>query len=201
MKVKTNELQGAALDWAVAKCEGMLRREPTTAKYEDIKNYPLPFVLWEICDIYEGDKFMRCDINPITVTRCGINEVAGATMPSISFTDINGISALGSIGDYFLTRQDAEEEARLTESGGPFYEGYTPSTDWAQGGPIIEREGVCMVFSPKDARGAWYAVMGKNRFLSPDFEGSGPTPLVAAMRCYVASKLGDEVEVPDEIVS
>lgn len=27
----------------------------------------------------------------------------------------------------------------------------------------------------------------------------GPTPLIAAMRCYVASKLGDEVEVPEEL--
>ena len=29
---------------------------------------------------------------------------------------------------------------------------------------------------------------------------SGPTPLIAAMRCYVASKLGDEVDVPEELV-
>lgn len=29
--------------------------------------------------------------------------------------------------------------------------------------------------------------------------GYGPTPLIAAMRCYVASKLGDEVDVPDEM--
>jgi hypothetical protein len=199
MKVKTSELQGVALDWAVAKCEGMLRREPTTAKYEDIKNYPLPFVLWEVCDIYEGDKFMRCDINPITVTRCGINEVAGATMPSISFTDINGTSALGSIGDYFLTLQDAEDEARLTESGGPFYEGYTPSTNWAQAGPIIERERIAFWFEKYDdidsALPMWAAV----RFNGQDYYGA--TPLIATMRCYVASKLGDEVEVPDEIVS
>jgi len=27
----------------------------------------------------------------------------------------------------------------------------------------------------------------------------GPTPLIAAMRCYVASKLGDEVEIPEEL--
>jgi hypothetical protein len=26
-----------------------------------------------------------------------------------------------------------------------------------------------------------------------------PTPLIAAMRCYVASKLGDEVDVPEEL--
>jgi hypothetical protein len=29
--------------------------------------------------------------------------------------------------------------------------------------------------------------------------GYGPTPLIAAMRCYVASKLGDEVELPEEL--
>jgi hypothetical protein len=28
------------------------------------------------------------------------------------------------------------------------------------------------------------------------FNGYGITPLIAAMRCYVASKLGDEVEIP-----
>jgi len=30
--------------------------------------------------------------------------------------------------------------------------------------------------------------------------GFGHTPLVAAMRCFVASHLGDEVEIPDELV-
>jgi hypothetical protein len=32
-------------------------------------------------------------------------------------------------------------------------------------------------------------------------ESEGPTPLIAAMRCYVASKLGDEVEIPSELGS
>ena len=30
-------------------------------------------------------------------------------------------------------------------------------------------------------------------------EITGPAPLVAAMRCYVANKLGDEVEIPEEL--
>jgi len=30
-------------------------------------------------------------------------------------------------------------------------------------------------------------------------EMTGPTPLIAAMRCYVASRLGDTVEIPEEI--
>jgi hypothetical protein len=31
-------------------------------------------------------------------------------------------------------------------------------------------------------------------------KGYGHTPLIAAMRCYVASKLGDEVEIPQELL-
>ena len=27
----------------------------------------------------------------------------------------------------------------------------------------------------------------------------GPTPLIAAMRCYVSGKLGDEVDIPEEL--
>ena len=76
---------------------------------------------------------------------------------------------------------------------------FEPSENWADGGPIIERESISLACRPKDARGLWCAVLGPNRFLSPDFEGYGPTPLIAAMRCYVASKLGDEVEIPEEL--
>lgn len=66
---------------------------------------------------------------------------------------------------------------------------YTPSTDWAQAGPIIEQERIRL-----DPRGVWVA--GHD---SSNDEYLGPTPLIAAMRCYVASKLGDEIEVPEEV--
>jgi hypothetical protein len=32
-----------------------------------------------------------------------------------------------------------------------------------------------------------------------EFEEEGPTPLIAAMRCYVASKLGDYIDIPEEL--
>jgi hypothetical protein len=67
---------------------------------------------------------------------------------------------------------------------------YAPSTDWAQGGPIIEREGIELQFDLY----RWNAALGVMRFYI-----GGPTPLVAAMRCYVASKLGKEVEIPTEL--
>ena len=64
-----------------------------------------------------------------------------------------------------------------------------PSTDWAQGGPIIEREGIELLCESLGFR--WVAMPQKG----PEWRGS--TPLIAAMRCYVASKLGDEVDVPE----
>ena len=66
------------------------------------------------------------------------------------------------------------------------------STDWAQGGPIIEREGIRM---HRSSTGDWWAA-AESALYRPS---SGPTPLIAAMRCYVASQLGDEVEVPEEL--
>lgn len=93
---------------------------------------------------------------------------------------------------------DGKLRAMPTSSFGPTVV-YSPSTDWSQGGSIIEREGICTRFDPKDARGAWYAVVGQWRFLSPDFEGSGPTLLIAAMRCYCQAKLGEEVDIPEEL--
>lgn len=65
------------------------------------------------------------------------------------------------------------------------------STDWSQGGPIIERENIALY---PHGDGTYEAEV----FLNPK-RGAGPTPLIAAMRCFVASKLGDEVDVPEEL--
>lgn len=107
MKIKTSELTGAALDWAVAKCEG--------------------------------------DISVVQ------------------------FSPLASSKHYFA-----------------------PSKKWAQGGPIIEREKIAIDYDHDVWNAAKY---GLGWYIS------GPTPLIAAMRCYVASKLGDEVDIPEELTS
>ena len=70
------------------------------------------------------------------------------------------------------------------------------STDWALAGPIIERERIGFKYTGT----AMEFVAWVNGELSTVNDQHGPTPLIAAMRCYVASKLGDEVEVPDEIL-
>ena len=111
MKMKTSELEGAALDWAVAKCDGIdIWREP--------------------------DGIYLCE-------------------------------------------------------GGEVSFRYRPSTKWSQGGPIIEREGIELLCESLGFR--WVAIPQKGP------EWRGPTPLIAAMRCFVASKLGDEVDVPEEL--
>ncbi len=94
---------------------------------------------------------------------------------------------------------------------GDGFTSFEPSTDWAQGGPIIEREKIAL--RPTFTQGGYRtsastdAVHAKielpNGATEFDPEKSvweyGPTPLIAAMRCYVASKLGDDVDVPEEL--
>lgn len=70
------------------------------------------------------------------------------------------------------------------------------STEWAQGGPIIEREKIGVTV---DHSGVWIACSEWNYQDEKLHMHSGPTPLIAAMRCYVASKMGNEVEIPDEL--
>ena len=116
MKIKTANLTRAALDWAVAKCEG----------YTDY------------CDV--TDKIQTPHKNHGWVPMSDLNY----------------------------------------------------STDWSQSGPIIEREKIRLDTTWNFEDGNWSA-----RIDSVGGWWQGDTPLVAAMRCYVVSKLGDEIEIPD----
>ena len=117
--MKTSELTGAALDWAVAQCEGFKR------------------------EYWDDDR--------------------------LCFTDDWGAD-------------------------------FEPSCDWLQGGKIIERERIQITPRGKTTD-LWEAIIFDNIFMDDgsDCFQTGATPLEAAMRCYVASKLGDEIEVPEEL--
>lgn len=69
------------------------------------------------------------------------------------------------------------------------------STNWAQGGPIIERERIGVKYTGN----ALEFVAWRNGLRSIKYDKYGPTPLIAAMRCYVASKLGDAIQIPKEL--
>lgn len=71
--------------------------------------------------------------------------------------------------------------------------GYSPSTKWNQGGPIIKRERIGVSYCPDHEWQAQNWTGSHNTQCSHD-------PLLAAMRCLVASKLGDEVDVPEELL-
>lgn len=72
-----------------------------------------------------------------------------------------------------------------------------PTADPAQMHPIIEREGISTV-SQGDAH-EWIASLWNYNTQDWHMHKTGATPLIAAARCYVVSKLGEEVEVPEEL--
>ncbi len=81
----------------------------------------------------------------------------------------------------------------LVKSGSLSY-----STNFDAGGPIIEREEIHTFTQYPRAPNfpkVWYGRF-KGRVL-----GQGPTWLIAGLRCFVAAKLGETVEVPDELIS
>lgn len=76
---------------------------------------------------------------------------------------------------------------------------YRPSEDWEYGGPIIEREVISIGKHTWDDDGVISWGASKSSLFQGAPFSTGQTPLIAAMRCYVASKLGEEVEIPEEV--
>jgi len=104
----------------------------------------------------------------------------------------------GAALDWAVAKCEAYRLDLVTEGS------YTPSTDWAQGGPIIERMRLNRL-TTNVSGGYTASVKVTLTNTDDDFyivwtSKSGPTPLIAAMRCYVANKLGDDVDVPDDLV-
>ena len=78
-----------------------------------------------------------------------------------------------------LSLEDAKNGASLAK----MLLGASPSKNWAEGGAIIEREKISIQI---DSLG-WVADTGNMRYYR------GTTPLIAAMRGYVASVYGENV--------
>ena len=87
-------------------------------------------------------------------------------------------TAFASAGDVIILREGVTDY-------------FDPHRNWGWGGQIIEREGISIYRMTSD----WSAAYNPSGAAQ-----DGPTPLIAAMRCLVAAKLGDEVEVPDELL-
>lgn len=95
--------------------------------------------------------------------------------------------------------------ARISEFGPLFGKGYfypswgskkySPSTDWKEGGPIIEQENISLDQREGEPCRA-YIYLNACEHLHAMFAPERQ-PLIAAMRCFVASNLGDEVDIPE----
>ncbi|WP_124076235.1 phage protein NinX family protein [Burkholderia gladioli] len=75
---------------------------------------------------------------------------------------------------------------------------FRPSTDWAAAGPIIQRERIAVYWDVDEWVALWRAEAGPAGTLHANGPTMvGPSALVAAMRCFVAAKFGDEVDHED----
>jgi len=89
------------------------------------------------------------------------------------------------------------DKITIAEPGKLEYQ-FSPSTDWSQGGPLIERERIGL-WPDSNGYFAEKRHFGRHHKAGRNY-GEGTTPLIAAMRCLVASKLGDTVQVPQELL-
>ena len=126
-------------------------------------------------------------------------------MTTIKVLDSNGI-----VLDWLVWK--CEEHPKVNKTNNPLLfkwgTGDFPnySTNWSIAGPIIEREGIdiqqvfCYMEGSFAESCGWQALRHtKGGPINPPRQVAD-TPLIAAMRCYVASKMGDVVEVPDELL-
>ena len=114
-----------------------------------------------------------------------VNELSGAELDRV-IAEYQGFTDYDPATDTMLPPRK--------EYGRVYMDEYSYSTDWSLGGPLIERErmGVWNCEAVVDADGnverdkCWYA-----EDKDGDHVQTGATPLIAAMRCYVASKQGE----------
>jgi len=97
---------------------------------------------------------------------------------------------VGVAEGYEMSLYGVDPSIRAWERGLGVKAPWMPTRYWSQMGPIIEREKVATDYD----HDIWNAAMyGRSWYIC------GETLLIAAARCYVASKFGDEVEVPEEL--
>lgn len=108
-------------------------------------------------------------------------------------------SLTGAALNWAVAKCEGIEDAHWDEDSKCFRDdwdaNFEPSSSWSQGGPIVEREKIT-IHAMNGNPTRWVAHTQDMRIGD---HVDGPCPLEAAMRCFVASKLGDEVEVPEEL--
>lgn len=127
----------------------------------------------------------------------------GDLMPKSEMKTIKVSEAQGPVLDWLVAKAEGKKPGYEYTLFDPIIfvgdDEYGPSTNWSQGGPIIERECINLTYRHPNFTGLWTAF---NDDWDDDKNGvnCGDTPLVAAMRCFVAVKLGATAEAPEELL-
>lgn len=120
------------------------------------------------------------------------------TMKKVKVSEASGVVLdwlVGMAQGYELNLYGVDPSIRARVPGlGGVHAPWAPSRFWNQAGPIMDREGIGY-FDAREDKGYCQAAKPGAEFVQ-----GGPTPLIAAMRCYVASELGDEIEVPEGLL-
>ena len=104
---------------------------------------------------------------------------------------VNTSELVGTALDWAVAQCEGVVDYPNLKNGDWGWTSYAPSRKWEQGGPIVEREKIAIGF---DDEFGW---MGANM---DGFYITGATPLEGAMRCYAISKLGAEIDIPEELL-
>ena len=99
------------------------------------------------------------------------------------------IKSEGKDADYWVTMYQSEGMRVFCSQA---------STDWEYAGKIIQQEKIKLIpYITKCEDFEWHASNPYNDYVLHHW---GKTPLVAAMRCFVAAKLGEVIMVPDVLL-
>lgn len=72
---------------------------------------------------------------------------------------------------------------------------YHPSTNGTQANVLIEKHEISTIHRDK----AWGNERWSARIYASNTTAEGPTALIAAMRAFVLSVMGEEIEIPEEL--
>lgn len=125
----------------------------------------------------------------------------------MQYVEIKTSELIGNPLDWAVAKCEYPDQTVWIYKGAIWFDPFgvfNPSVNPVQGYPIIEREiGNLYKHNKIDPSqpDTWTAI---HYYKTPDgvsvYYEEGPTALIAAMRCYVASKLGDVVKIPQELL-
>lgn len=111
----------------------------------------------------------------------------------MSMVEVKTSALSGAALDWAVVQAEGHPCGELHDDG--YWSGPEYSTDWSQGGPLIEKHRVDLHY----AGHAWMAQAGTLSKAWP-LACYGGTALIAACRAIVAAHLGDVVQVPAELL-